>query len=79
MSLPKVYSNELENAIFQHGENGGRIVTCLSILTDSLLSLNSLEIFYQKPISKSVSPSEIIEIRTLIESVKVLLQETIKN
>lgn len=79
MEISNEYTSELENNIFQYGEAKGRLNTALSILTDSLLALNSLELFYQKPISKSVSPTELKTIKKNIEQTKFLIQEIIKS
>jgi|GEM_PF-1403654 len=73
--IPPQYSDELDDQIFRHGERKGRITTSLSILTDSLLELNALELYYQKPASKSVAPAEIEMLRAKLTSIKDLLRE----
>ncbi|MEP7234239.1 MAG: hypothetical protein ABI778_02975 [Ignavibacteriota bacterium] len=69
------YNNLLEDQIFMKGELQGRIGTALTILTDILIELNSLEIFYQKPSSKDLSPKEIATIRKKIDTLKSILQD----
>ncbi len=71
------YEQELDDAIFRYGDVRGRITTSMSMLTDSLLDLNALELYYQKPVSKAVAPSEIERIRGTLESIKELLRQTI--
>ncbi len=73
--LPPQYDQELDDQIFRHGDVKGRITTSLSILTDSLLELNALEIYYQKPVSKAVAPGEIELLRQKLTSIKELLRE----
>lgn len=73
--LPPQYDQELDDQIFRHGDVKGRITTSLSILTDSLLELNALEIYYQKPVSKAVTPGEIELLRQKLTSIKELLRE----
>ena len=72
------YSELLDDEIFRTGEQQGRLRTALTVLTDMLIELNSLEIYYQKPGTKSISPAEIGELRHKIELVKNLLHATIK-
>ncbi|HET6402477.1 MAG TPA: hypothetical protein VFH95_13925 [Candidatus Kapabacteria bacterium] len=69
------YRELLEDERFRGGETLGRLRTALTILTDMLIELNSLEIFYQKPSNKSIVPAEIASLRTRIEAVKKLLRE----
>ncbi|MFI5201751.1 MAG: hypothetical protein ACHQNE_05150 [Candidatus Kapaibacterium sp.] len=69
------YRELLEDERFRGGETKGRIRTALTILTDMLIELNALEIFYQKPSNKSIVPAEIASLRTRIEAVKKLLRE----
>ncbi|HVZ40337.1 MAG TPA: hypothetical protein VHI13_13740 [Candidatus Kapabacteria bacterium] len=76
-SLPSRYEQELDDSIFRRGEVEGRITTTLSMLTDALLELNALEVYYQKPVSKSVAPAEIESLRATITAVKELLREAI--
>ena len=73
--LPSQYIQELEDEIFRRGEQEGRVTTAISMLTDSLLLVNALEIFYQKPSSKSVSPAQISELRGNLDAIKELLRE----
>ena len=75
--LPPQYDQELDDAIFRQGEMKGRLVTSISILTDSLLDLNALEVYYQKPASKAVNPAEIERLRARLTSIKELLREAI--
>lgn len=75
--LPAEYEQELEDGIFRYGETKGRITTSLSILTDSLVELNALELYYQKPSSKSITPGEIETLRKKLTSIKELLREVI--
>ena len=71
------YHRLLEDEIFKGGERTGRIRTALTVLTDMLIELNALEIFYQKPIAKSVAPPEIRSLREKLEVVKDLLHRSI--
>jgi hypothetical protein len=72
-----MYSKLLEDEVFKFGESKGRLKTAITILTDMLIELNSLEVYYQKPVSKSVSPDEISALRRKIDVVKSLLQDTL--
>jgi hypothetical protein len=72
------YDTLLEDEIFKAGEQKGRIRTALTILTDMLIELNAIEIFYQKPISKSVVPTEIATLRKKLEAVKHLLHDSVE-
>lgn len=45
------------------------------MLTDSLLELNALEVYYQKPSSKAIAPGEIEKLRSKLTSIKDLLRE----
>jgi hypothetical protein len=72
-----MYSKLLEDEVFKFGESQGRLKTALTVLTDMLIELNSLELYYQKPASKSVSPEEISALRTKIDVIKSLLQDTL--
>lgn len=69
------YLDEFDDALFRDGEVHGRITTSMSILTDSLVMLNALELYYQKPASKAVAPAEIDELRKNLDAVKELLRE----
>ena len=71
------YSSLLEDELFRGGERKGRLRTALTILTDMLIELNALEIFYQKPSAKSIVPAEIQSMRAKIDAIKQLVQETI--
>ena len=73
----KAFETLLENEIFKGGPQKGRIRTALTILTDMLIELNALEIYYQKPISKAVTPPEIVALREKIQAVKILLHEAV--
>jgi hypothetical protein len=77
MSLPIQYERELDDEIFRSGEVKGRVTTSMSILTDSLLMLNALEVYYQKPSSKAVAPGELAELRANLSAVKELLREIV--
>ncbi len=77
--LPVRYAQELEDEIFRRGERSGRVTTALSMLTDSLLMVNALEIFYQKPSSKAVTPQEIAELRQNLDAVKELLRAVLNE
>ncbi|MDP4220051.1 MAG: hypothetical protein Q8916_13675 [Bacteroidota bacterium] len=68
------YKNLLEDQIFMKGDTEGRIGTALTILTDMLIDLNALEIYYQKPSSKELSPREIEKLREKIAHLKLILQ-----
>lgn len=76
-TLPRAYEEDLDDSIFRHGEVKGRIATSMSMLTDSLLALNALEVYYQKPVSKAVAPAEIDHLRTTLTSVKELLRQAL--
>jgi len=68
------YKALLEDQIFMKGETEGRIGTALTMLTDMLIDLNALEIYYQKPTSKELSPIEIESLRKKIIDLKSILQ-----
>ena len=70
-----MYKKLLENEIFMKGNTQGKIGTALTILTDMLIDLNGLEVYYQKPSSKEFSPKEINELRRKIIELKSILQE----
>lgn len=72
------YTNLLEDEIFKHGSQRGSLKTALTVLTDMLVELNALELYYQKPISKSVAPSEIAGLRMKIDAVKRLLHDSLE-
>jgi hypothetical protein len=69
-----MYKKLLEDEIFMKGDSEGRIGTALTILTDMLIDLNSLEVYYQKPSSKELSPQEIDKLRGKIVELKAILQ-----
>ena len=71
------YDNLLEDEIFRTGEARGRLSTAMTILTDMLIELNSLEIYYAKPIDKAKVPSQINEIRKKVDLVKDLVRESL--
>ncbi len=77
MSARKAYSSLLEDEIFKHGDVRGRLGTAMTILTDMLIDLNALEIFYEKPSSKSVSPAVLAELRQKILEAKAVLHEAL--
>ena len=68
------YKTLLDDQIFMKGETEGRIGTALTMLTDMLVDLNALEIYYQKPSSKELSPREIQSLRKKIVALKSILQ-----
>jgi hypothetical protein len=68
------YKTLLEDQIFMKGDTEGRIGAALTVLTDMLIELNSLEIYYQKPSSKELSPKEIESLRKKILDLKSILQ-----
>lgn len=72
------YSELLDDEIFRSGERTGRLRTALTVLTDMLIELNALEIYYQKPVDKSIAPAEIGELRKKIEMIKQLVHATIE-
>ena len=72
------YRELLENELFRGGEQKGRLRTALTILTDMLIELNALEIYYQKPTPKTVAPSEIAALRKKITAVKNLVHASIE-
>ncbi len=72
------YRSLLEEEIFKAGEAKGRLRTALTVLTDMLIELNALEIYYQKPITKSVAPMEIEAMRKKLALVKELLHATVE-
>jgi hypothetical protein len=73
------YEQQLDDEIFRHGEMKGRITTSITVLTDALLALNALEVYYQKPASKSITPPEIEDLRTKLTLTKELLREVITS
>ena len=73
----KEYSELLENELFRGGATNGRLRTALTILTDMLIELNALEIYYQKPAAKSILPGEIATLREKVEAVKALVHDSI--
>jgi hypothetical protein len=71
------YDNLLEDEIFRTGEAKGRLSTAMTILTDMLIELNSLEVYYAKPIEKSKVPPQIDELRKKVDLVKSLVRESL--
>jgi hypothetical protein len=71
------YQALLEEELFRGGETKGRLRTALTILTDMLIELNALEIYYQKPTVKSIVPAEIAAMRAKIDTIKQLVQDSI--
>ena len=71
------YRALLEDELFRGGATKGRLRTALTILTDMLIELNALEIYYQKPSMKSIIPAEIEALRAKIEAIKNLIQDSI--
>jgi len=76
--MMEAYRDLLEDEEFKSGKQKGRLRTALTILTDMLIELNALEIYYQKPGAKSLSPSEIPALREKIEAVKNLLHSSME-
>lgn len=72
------YSQLLEDEIFKGGEQKGRLRTAMTVLTDMLIELNALEVYYQKPTSKVVTPPEIEALRKKIDMIKELLHQNLK-
>lgn len=73
------YADLLEDEQFKHGVRAGNLRTSLTLLTDMLIELNSLEIYYQKPATKAIAPQEIAALRQKIEYVKRLIQESVSE
>jgi hypothetical protein len=73
------YQQLLEDEIFKAGPKKGGLRTALTILTDMLIELNALEIYYQKPGSKAVLPSEIAALRRKVDAVKSLLHDSMEG
>lgn len=71
------YDDLLEDEVFRTGEANGRLSTAMTILTDMLIELNSLEVYYHKPIDKSISPPQINELRKKVDFVKELVRESL--
>ena len=71
------YSELLDDETFKAGAAQGRLRTALTVLTDMLIELNALEVYYQKPTLKSVVPTEIGELRKKMDMVKRLIHESI--
>lgn len=71
------YNNLLDDEIFRTGEAKGRLSTAMTILTDMLIELNSLEVYYAKPIDKSVTPPQINELRKKVDFVKELVRDSL--
>ena len=73
------YRKLLDDEIFMKGETKGRLTTALTVLTDMLIELNSLELYYQKPSTKSVNPAEIAALRTKIDETKNILYDALRS
>ena len=73
----KSFDEFLEDEVFKFGEQGGKMRAALSLLTDMLIDLNSLEVYYQKPTSKSVTPASLEALRTKISTVKGLIHDAL--
>ncbi len=71
------YRQLLEDESFKAGREKGSLRTALTVLTDMLIELNALEIYYEKPGTKSVSPKEIPALREKVETVKRLVHDSI--
>ncbi|MEI8135384.1 MAG: hypothetical protein WCH46_10010 [bacterium] len=68
-----MYKKLLEDEIFMKGETNGRMTTALTILTDLLIDINALEVYYQKPTSKEISPATLNLMREKINLIKEIL------
>jgi hypothetical protein len=77
-ALPERYREQLDDEVFRRGERAGRLTTSISMLTDALLMLNALELYYQKPASKSVVPAEIAELRATVDGIKELIRQALE-
>lgn len=75
MTTSNEYRALLEDEIFKRGEVRGRLGAVLTILTDMLIDLNALEIYYEKPSSKSVSPAVLSQLRQRVNDAKAVLHE----
>ena len=73
----KSFDEFVEDEVFKFGEQGGKMRAAMSVLTDMLIDLNSLEVFYQKPTSKAVTPVSLAAIRDKIDTVKGLLHDAL--
>jgi hypothetical protein len=73
----KSFDEFVEDEVFKFGEQGGKMRVALSLLTDMLIDLNSLEIYYQKPTSKSVTPASLAALRDKIATVKELIHDAL--
>jgi hypothetical protein len=73
MTAPSQYQDLLDDEIFKRGEVSGRLGTAITILTDMLIDLNALEIYYEKPSSKSVSPAVLDDLRRKVVEAKDVL------
>ncbi len=72
------YRQLLEDESFKNGPEAGSLRTALTVLTDMLIELNALDIYYQKPGTKAVSPKEISTLRDKVETVKNLLHTSMR-
>lgn len=73
----KNFNEFVEDEVFKFGEQGGKMRAALSVLTDMLIDLNSIEVYYQKPTSKSVTPASLGALRSKIGTVKGLIQDAL--
>jgi hypothetical protein len=73
----KSFDEFVEDEVFKFGEQGGKMRAALSVLTDMLIDLNSLEVFYQKPTSKAITPVSLSALRDKIGTVKGLLHDAL--
>jgi hypothetical protein len=73
------YKQLLDDEVFMKGGLKGRLGTTLSILTDMLIDINALQIYYEKPSSKSISPSVLLELRQKVEEAKEIIHEALQS
>jgi hypothetical protein len=79
MNASSKYNRLLEDEIFMKGELNGRLGTALSILTDMLIDLNALQIYYEKPSLKSVSPMVLTELRQKVDEAKEIIHDALTS
>lgn len=73
----KTFDEFVDDEVFKFGEQSGKMRATLSLLTDMLIDLNSIEVYYQKPTSKSVTPATLTSLRQKIDKAKHLLQDAL--
>lgn len=73
----KQYEQLLEDQTFMSGDSRGRLETALTVLTDMLVELNALEIYYAKPGAKSLVPPQIADLREKIEYIKQIIRASL--